>query len=168
MKQMCVLLASLLTLSLIMTACGGTEEDTAAETELPPETRTEETAAQTETEPETEAETQKEMSSFTDYQKLTVVEGKAGYDAGLGAFVVEFSDDRVRYLANDPCAIGISGGGEAFSMAGTIDMEAHPEFENGDYYTGIVVKPSEDVYEGTYNITITFDMYMLTFSCTIG
>ena len=26
-------------------------------------------------------------------------------------------------------------------MAGTIDMTAHPEFENGDYYTGIVVKP---------------------------
>ena len=169
MKKCCVLLAALFTLSLLMTACGGSAEETAAETEPSAETNVEETVpAEEETEAETEAETKKEMASFTDYQKLTVEEGKAYYDAGLGAFVVQFSDNNVRYLADDACSIGISGDGEASSMAGTIDMTAHPEFENGDYYTGIVVKPADEVYDGTYKVTITFAMYIATFTCTIG
>ena len=169
MKKWYTLLAALLTLSVLMTSCGGSADETAAESEIPAETAVEETEAQAEeTEAETKEETKKEMTSFTDYQKLTVEEGKAYYDAGIGAFVIPFTDDKVRYLADDPCSIGISGDGEASSMAGTIDMTAHPEFENGDYYTGIVVKPTEEVYDGTYKITVTFAMYIAAFTCTIG
>lgn len=168
MKKCCVLLAALLTLSLLMTACGGTTEETMEE-ETNAETMTEETIAEEENdEAETEAETKKEMTSFTDFQKLSVAEDKSYYDAGLGAFVVQFTDANVRYLAEDACSIGISGDGEASSMAGTIDMKSHPEFENGDYYTGIVVKPTEEVYDGTYKVTITFAMYIASFNCTIG
>lgn len=170
MKKHCVWIAAFLMLSLFMTSCGGTVEETAAETEPVAETQTEETVAETEeeTEAETEKETRKEMASFTDFQKLTVEEGKAVYDAALGAFVVPFTDPNVRYLADDACSVGISGNGEAASMAGTIDMTSHPEFENGDYYTGIVVKPAEKPEAGTYKVTITFAMYMVSFTCTIG
>lgn len=169
MKKCCVLLAALLTLSLLMTACGGSAEETTAVEENTAETITEETSAEEDnTAIETKEETQKEMTSFTDFQKLTVEEDKSYYDAGLGAFVVQFTDANVRYLPDDTCSIGISGDGEAASMEGTIDVKAHPEFENGDYYTGIVVKPAEEVYDGTYKVTITFGMYIVSFPCTIG
>lgn len=168
MKKTCVLLAALLTLSLLMTACGGSTEETAAEPETEAETILEENIETEETEAETKEETKKEMTSFTDFQKLTVDESKSVYDKNLGAFVVQYTDENVRYLADDVCSIGISGDGEASSMAGTIDMTAHPEFENGDYYTGIVVKPTEEVYDGTYKVTITFGMYIVSFPCTIG
>ncbi len=163
MKRAYILLTALL-LAMGLTACGAAEEETFyVDTDL----TTEETVETVETE-ETETETQPEtQASFTEFQKLTVDEEAAVYDAALGAFVVPFTDDNVRYLADDPCAVGISGGGEAYSMDGTIDMESHPEFENGDYYKGIVVKPAEAIDAGTYRITITFDMYLASFSCTI-
>lgn len=167
MRKLCIPLAVLL-LALGMTACGAAgEEDTFyVDTDMP-ETVAEDTETE-ETIEETKAETKKEMASFTDYQRLTPDEEAATYDAALGAFVVPFSDENVRYLADDPCSVGISGGGEAYSMAATIDMESHPEFENGDYYKGIVVKPAETIAAGTYKVTITFDMYIVSFSCTIG
>ena len=171
MKKYRVLLAALLTLSLLMTACGGSAEETTAETETTADTATEETLP-AETEEETEAETredpQKEMTSFTDFIKLSVVEDKCTYDKNLGAFVVQFTDENIRYMADDTCSVGISGNGEASSMAGTIDLTAHPEFENGDYYTGVVIKPTEEVPAGTYKVTITFAMYIAAFTCTIG
>lgn len=155
----------LLLLALALTACSTTEEETFyVDTDL----STEETVETEETEPETEKETEKEtQASFTTFQRLTVDEENATYDATIGAFVIPFSDENVRYLAEDPCSVGVSGNGEANSMAGTIDMESHPEFENGDYYKGIVIKPAETIEAGTYKITVTFDMYIASFTCTI-
>lgn len=161
---------ALLSVMLMMTACGGAGSETEASTDTTPDTEIQEVeeTIESETEPETEPETKKEMASFTDYQKLTVDEESAMYDATLGAFVVPFSDDNVRYMADEVCSVGISGGGEAYSIIGSIDMTAHPEFENGDYYKGIVVKPDEAIAAGTYKITITFAMYMVNFTCTIA
>lgn len=166
MKRTYILLPCLL-LVMGLTACSsaGEEETFYVDTDLSAE-ETVETESETETEAETEAkETQ---ASFTEFQWLTVDEESATYDASIGAFVIPFSDENVRYLADDPCSVGVSGGGEANSMAGTIDMESHPEFENGDYYKGIVIKPSEIIAAGTYKITVTFDMYIASFTCTIS
>ncbi len=167
-----ILAAVLMTGAILLTGCGGSAGETAVDTDedvitetLPEENQSDENADET----KEETETKKQQSTFTEFQKLTITEDEAPYyDASLGAFVIRFTDENVRYLADDACGIGISGDGEAYSIAGTIDMTAHPEFENGDYYTGIVVKPSEDVFEGTYTITITFDSYLVSFPCRIS
>ncbi|MBQ8643007.1 MAG: hypothetical protein IJ480_12420 [Clostridia bacterium] len=171
MKKFQILAAVLLAGTMFLTGCGGSETENDTDTETAAETTLEETTQTEETEEETEKETEtkKQQETFTDYQKLTISEEEAPYyDAATGTFVVRFTEDKVRYLADDACGIGISGDGEAYSVAGTIDMESHPEFANGDYYTGIAVKPSDTIYEGKYNVTITFAMYMVTFPCTVG
>ncbi|MBR4959994.1 MAG: hypothetical protein IKY52_03765 [Clostridia bacterium] len=173
MKYKNIPTALLLAGVLLMTACGG---ETEAQTEPVPETEAAETIApeipeETETEPETESETEtkKQPETFTNYTKLTLSESDtARYDAGSGTFLVWFTEENVRYRDNDACAIGISGDGEAYSVPGTIDVESHPEFANGDYYTGIAVKPGDVIYDGTYTVTITFAEYMVSFPCTIG
>ena len=173
MKNGKFLTVLLLAGGLLMTACGGETEpqtEPIADTEIT-ETVPEEVPEETEpeTESETEAETKKQPETFTNYTRLTVSEATAPYyDAANNIFVVCFTDENVRYRENDTCGIGVSGDGEAYSVPGTIDMASHPEFANGDYFTGIAVKPGDIIYDGTYTITITFADYMVTFPCTIG
>lgn len=164
MKRSYIVLAALC-MALTLTACGTAEEETFyQDTDLTTE-ETVETELETE---ETETKAPETQASFADFQWLTVDEEAATYDSTIGAFVIPYSEENVRYLAEDACSIGISGNGEAYSITGTIDMESHPEFENGDYYKGIVIKPSEAIEAGTYKITVTFDLYIASFSCTIG
>jgi len=162
--------ALLLSCVLLLASCGGGETDTDMSEDTTVDTQTEETVDAEETEPKkTEEETKKQQAGYTDFQKLTVSEADAPYfDAAASMFVVRFTDANVHYRADDPCAIGISGDGEAYSVTGTIDLGAFPEFADGDFFTGVAVKPSEELYEGTYTITITFGEYMVSFPCTIG
>lgn len=165
------ILAVLLVCAMLLASCGGAESDTETVADIAVDTQMEETVPAEETEPaetEKETETKKQMEAFTDYRKLTVSEAQPPYyDAAAGLFVVRFTEEDVRYRGDDPCAIGISGDGEAYSVPGSIDMEAYPEFANGDYFTGVAVKPGDTIYEGTYKVTITFDTYAVSFSCIV-
>lgn len=167
------ILTLLLSCTLFMASCGGAESDTEITEDTEADTQTEETVPAEEQETETtetekETETKKQPEAFTDYRKLTVSESEAPYyDAATGLFVVRFTEENVRYRGDDPCAVGISGDGEAYSVPGTIDLEAFPDFVNGDYYTGIAVKPGDTIYAGTYTVTITFDTYMVSFPCEV-
>ena len=171
MKLIYILTAALLSFTMLLTSCGGTEPEFHEDTAGTADTTAEEVAPTEETETEATVSTPPSTSngSFTTYQKLTISEDNAPYyDAAAGLFVVPFSDFGVHYQASDACAIGLSADGEADSMNGTIVMDAHPEFADGDYFTGVTVKPSDTPYDGKYAVTITFGTYLVAFTCTIG
>ncbi len=161
MKTKTILTALLLTLALLVTSCGTAEAETEGTDTV--DTAVEETAAETETTPETEAETKKEVN-YTNFKKLTVTEETA-YENGY--LMIRFTDSKVRYLAEDTCAIGISADGEAYSIAGSVDMEASAVFQEGDFYSGIAVKPSEALAAGEYKFIVTVANYMMIFNLAI-
>ncbi len=158
-----VLTALFLTLALLLVSCGGEEAGEETETE-PIETNVEETV---ETAAETE-ETAKETTppvNFTNFKKLTVTEDTKYQD---GKLYITFSETNVRLLEQDACAIGISGGGEAWSIGGTLDLAASEIYKDGETYTGMVVTPAEALETGKYKFTVTVADYLMGFSLTIG
>ncbi len=157
-----VLSALCLLMTLTMVACGGGEAET--EGTVDTETAVEETMETQEETEETEAETNAPVA-YTKYKKLTVTEETQWVD---GALHIRFSDGGVRFLEQDVVAIGVSGGGEAWSMAGTLDLAASEAYKDGDVYTGVVVKPADELEATTYKFTVTIADYLLAFSLNVG
>ncbi len=156
-----ILPALCLVMTLALVACGGGEAETVPSADT--ETNAEIVEAATETE-ETE-ETSNAPSTFTQYKKLTVTEDTQWVD---GALHIRFSDSGIRFLEQDVVAIGVSGGGEAWSMAGTLDLAASEAYKEGDTYTGVVVKPADELEATTYKFTVTIAGYLLAFSLNVG
>lgn len=164
MKKYTLLLCAVI-LALSLASCGSTETETTAETES--DTTSSETVAETEAETETETESETEPV-FIRHDDLTATE--CTFDTTTGSVTVRFDDPYVIFEAGDPCEASLSGGGAAYLLEGTIDMDASAAMQTEDgFYTGAVVKlVAEDPIEaGEYKMILQFSSYSVTTTVTL-
>jgi len=172
MAKLRILMAAILSSSILLSGCGSSDEISDMANDLPivyPDTgESVNVPAEQETNPMF-SNSSEGTADFVNYETLTLTPSDANpaFDTATGMFVIRFNEENIRFSNDDPCMIGISNLLDSFSVQAFIDTAAYPELVNGEYFTGVAVKPAEALPTGTHKFTVTFGYYIISFEYTV-
>lgn len=159
MKRIAAVLLSLLVLASCRSAYTDPDPEAGvSDSETVPETAEE-------TEPVQEEET--EEPAEPQYVDLKILELESEPYFQNGELILYFTNHEIWYEPDEAAYIGIITPYSASSYPASIVTSRHPELESEEDYLGVALAPSEPIPAGTYNFSVTFGEYFVSFEMTV-